>query len=410
MRVLIAGGGTGGHVFPGLAVAEELKKRESTTEIMFVGTEHGIEARIVPREGFPIEFLRAEGFVGKSILKKIKATAKAILSIKDAYSILKTFVPDIVIGVGGYASGALVLIAHMKSVPTIIHEQNSVPGLTNRILGRFVDRICTTYQESLTFFPKHKTFLTGNPVRAKILKGEKDSAARLFSLEKDLFTVFVFGGSSGARSINRVIVNALNYMTDISEKIQFLHQTGNQDYESVRNAYRKAGFKGTVTPFIYQMAEAYAMADIVVSRAGATTLSEITALGKPSILIPYPFAAGKHQELNAMKLREMGAAFMISDKELNGETVAEYIRRIYEDDSVSADMQRASRGLGRRDACTKIVDIAESLLREAGKTDSRGAPYSSSKPSGQSSLKEGRKQMSSLRKKESMVMQHQVRK
>lgn len=410
MRVLIAGGGTGGHVFPGLAVAEELKRRISTAEIMFAGTEYGIEARIVPREGFPIEFLRAEGFVGKSFLTKIRAAAKATLSVRDAYRILKTFQPDIVIGVGGYASGAMVLIAHMKSIPTIIHEQNSVPGITNRILGRFVDRICTTYQESLTFFPKHKTFLTGNPVRSRILKGEKDSGYRLFSLEKSLFTVFVFGGSSGARAINRVIVNALNYLTDIREKIQFLHQTGNQDYESVRNAYRKAGFRGTVTPFIYQMAEAYAMADIVVSRAGATTLSEITALGKPAILIPYPFAAGRHQEFNAMKLREMGAAFMIPDKELDGKTVAQYIRKIYEDDSLSADMQRASRGLGRRDACTKIVDIAESLLREAGKTDPRGAPHSSSKPSGERRVREGRKPTSSVRKKKSMVMQHQARK
>lgn len=408
MRILIAGGGTGGHVFPGLALAEELKKRDNKTEVMFVGTEHGIEARIVPREGFAISFLRAEGFVGKSIFRKITAVAKGILSIKDAHSILKTFMPDIVIGVGGYASGVIVLIAHLKSIPTMIHEQNSVPGITNRVLGRFVNRICATYQESLSFFPRGKTYLTGNPIRAKILKGERASASRLFSLEKDVFTVFVFGGSSGARTINRVMVNALNYMTDIKEKIQFLHQTGNQDYESVRNAYRKAGFKGTVTPFIYQMAEAYATSDVVISRAGATALSEITALGKPSILIPYPYAAGRHQELNAIKLREMGAAFMVSDKDVKGETVAGYIRKIFENDSISTDMKRASRGLGRRDACSKVVDIAESLLREAGKTDSRGASFSSSEPSKCGLFSEERKQISSLRKKKSKMVQHQA--
>lgn len=360
---MIAGGGTGGHLFPGLAVAEEFKRRNSGSEVMFVGTEHGIEAKIIPREGYPIKFLRSEGVVGLSLLRKIKAVGKLILSIIDANRILQSVLPDIVIGVGGYASGAVVFIANMRSIPTMIHEQNSVPGLTNRILGRFVKRVCVTYQESLSFFPSGKTFLTGNPIRSKILKGERDSACRLFSLDKDMFTVFIFGGSSGASSINRAMINALNYIIDLKEKIQFLHQTGDKDYESVREAYRKAGVKGTVTSFIYQMTEAYAVADIVISRAGATTLAELTALGKPAILVPYPYAAGRHQEFNAIKLREMGAAFMILDNELKGETIAGYIRQMYENDSIRIEMQRASRGLGRPDASKRIVDIAVSLVK-----------------------------------------------
>jgi UDP-N-acetylglucosamine--N-acetylmuramyl-(pentapeptide) pyrophosphoryl-undecaprenol N-acetylglucosamine transferase len=364
LKVIIAGGGTGGHLFPGLALAEEFKKRDNSTDVVFVGTEHGIESRIIPREGYPIKFLRAEGIIGKSLLRKIKAIWKLLLSVIDAHRILKIVIPDIVIGVGGYASGAIVFLANIKTIPTMIHEQNSVPGRTNRILGRFTKRICVTYQESLSFFLKGKTFLTGNPVRSKILKGDRGSAYRLFPLDKDKFTIFIFGGSSGASSINRTMVNALNYITDLKEKIQFLHQTGDKDFENVREAYRKAGFKGIVTPFIYQMAEAYAIADVVISRAGATTLAELTAIGKPAILVPYPYAAGRHQELNAIKLREMGAAFVILDNELNGETIAKYIREMYEKESVRTEMQRASRGLGRPDACNKIVDIALSLLKE----------------------------------------------
>jgi len=363
--VIIAGGGTGGHLFPGLALAEEFKKRDSSTEVVFVGTEHGIEARIIPREGYPLKFLRTEGIVGRSLLKKTKAGFKLLLSFVDANRILKEVMPDIVIGVGGYASGAIVFAAGMKSIPTMIHEQNSVPGLTNKMLGNVVQRICVTYQESRSSFPMGKTFLTGNPIRARILKGDKESAYKLFSLEKDLFTVFVFGGSSGAKSINRAMVDTLNHLGDLKDKIQFLHQTGSADFDNIREAYRKAGVKAMIAPFIYQMAEAYSIADIVISRAGATTLAELTALGKPAILIPYPFAAGRHQEFNAIKLREMGAAFMILDNELNGEIIAEHISDMYKNDSLRADMQRASRGLGSPDACTRIVDVAVSLIKSS---------------------------------------------
>lgn len=360
---MIAGGGTGGHLFPGLALAEEFKKRDAANEVLFVGTEHGIEARIIPREGYPIKFVRAGGFVGLSFWGKTKALCTLVLSVVDAYRVLQAALPDIVIGVGGYASGAVVLIANMKSIPTMIHEQNSVPGLTNKLLGKFVEKICVTYQESISSFPLGKTFLTGNPIRSKILRGDRESAYRLFSLNKDLFTVFIFGGSSGARSINRAMVNALNHIGELREKVQFLHQTGEKDYESVRESYRKAGIKGTVTPFIYQMAEAYAVADIVISRAGATTLAELTSLGKPSILVPYPYAAGRHQEMNAVKLREMGAAFVLMDSELTGEAIARYIKDMYGNDTIRIEMQRASRGLGRPEACNKIVDIALSLVK-----------------------------------------------
>jgi len=363
MKVMIAGGGTGGHLFPGLALAEEFKKRDARTEVVFVGTEHGIESKIIPREGYPLQFLRAEGIVGKSFMKKITGSAKMALSFLDARRILSAAGPDIVIGVGGYASGAVVLTASLRSIPTLIHEQNSVPGTTNRILGRFVDRICVTYQESMSVFPIGKTFLAGNPIRMKIMKGDRESACRLFCLDKEMSTVFIFGGSSGASSINRTMVDALNHLGELKEKIQFLHQTGDKDFESIRDAYRKTGVKGTVAPFIYQMAEAYAASDIVISRAGATTLAELTGLGKPAILIPYPHAAGRHQEFNALKLKEMGAARVLLEQDMNGPVLAEVIRDMLGSAEGLKDMQRASRGLGRPDACSKIVDLAMGLLK-----------------------------------------------
>jgi len=364
MRAIVAGGGTGGHLFPGLAIAEELRRRNEMTEVIFVGTEHGIEARVIPREGYPIKFLRAEGMVGVSVPKRIKAMAKIFLSFLDSYKIIKNMRPDIMIGVGGYASGAIILIAALMSIPTMILEQNCIPGFTNKILGKFVKAICINYQESIPFFPKEKTFLTGNPVRMHILKGSRESALRLFSLEKSLFTIFVFGGSLGARSINTAVVDSLNYMHDLKDRIQFLHQTGTKDYEYIRDAYRKLGYKGTIAPFIYQMGEAYAVSDIVISRAGATTLAELTALGKPAVLIPYPHAAGHHQDLNARKLFEMGAAKMIPESELSGKSLAHTVQELYENKTIRAEMQKNSRALGRPEACTKVVDIAMNLLKK----------------------------------------------
>jgi UDP-N-acetylglucosamine--N-acetylmuramyl-(pentapeptide) pyrophosphoryl-undecaprenol N-acetylglucosamine transferase len=364
MRVIIAGGGTGGHLFPGLAIAEEFKRRNEMTEVIFVGTEHGIEARVIPKEGFPIRFLRAEGMMGVSVYGKIKALAKMGLSFLDSYRIIKLVSPDIMIGVGGYASGAIMLIAAFMPIPTMILEQNCIPGFTNKTLGKFADTVCLTYQESIPFFPKEKTFLTGNPVRMHILRGSKESAYRFFSLEENLFTVFIFGGSLGARSINMAVIESLQYLHDLKEKIQFLHQTGSSDYEHVRNAFREFGFKGMISPFIYQMGEAYAVADIVISRAGATTLAELTSLGKPAVLIPYPHATGQHQELNARKLSDMGAAKMILDSELSGESLAHAIREFYENGTMRTEMQKHSRVLGRPEAGEKVVDIAMSLIKK----------------------------------------------
>lgn len=363
MKVIIAGGGTGGHIFPGIAIAEEIKRRDSQSEIIFVGTEHGIEASLIPQEGYPIKYLSAEGIVGKSVLKKAKAVMKMLLSVYEAYKLLRDIRPDALIGVGGYASFSPVLAAYLMSIPTIIMEQNTVPGLANKLLGRIVNAVCLTYHESLSSFPSYKTFVTGNPIRMSILTGNRETAYHLFGLERGKFTIFVFGGSAGARAINNAVCDAFNYMSDLKDKIQFLHQTGSSGYETAREIYRKCGFKGTVAAFIHEMPEAYAVADLVISRAGATTITEMTSVGRPAVLIPYPYAAGNHQEANARRLTEMGAARLILEQDLNGDTLSKNIRDLFAGNSLRADMQRANKSLGRPDAAQKVVDILFSLLK-----------------------------------------------
>ncbi|GBE31467.1 UDP-N-acetylglucosamine--N-acetylmuramyl-(pentapeptide) pyrophosphoryl-undecaprenol N-acetylglucosamine transferase [bacterium BMS3Bbin05] len=362
VKIIIAGGGTGGHLFPGIALAEEFMKNRKADKIIFVGTDHGIEASVIPREGFTLEFVRAEGLVGKSIYKKIRAAFYLLLAMVDSCRIIRKYRPDMIVGSGGYASFTTVFAGLFLTTPTLILEQNSRPGLANRILGRFADMVCVAYHESISFFPKNRTYLTGNPVRERVLRGSRVSALKLFGLDENKFTVLVFGGSHGASSINKAMIDALKYLPDMRTHLQFLHQTGEKDYEFVRNAYRNSGFSGMIVQFIFQMAEAYAVSDLVVSRAGATTLAELTAIGKPSILIPYPYAAGNHQELNARKMEQMAAAFMIIDRELNGRKLADMIRELYTNEKVRKTIQQNSLALGQRHAAEKVFALASSLL------------------------------------------------
>jgi UDP-N-acetylglucosamine--N-acetylmuramyl-(pentapeptide) pyrophosphoryl-undecaprenol N-acetylglucosamine transferase len=361
MRVIIAGGGSGGHLFPGIAVAEELV-RETKAEVLFVGSEKGIEARVVPKKGYRIKYLPAEGIMGRSFSGKIRALYKLALSFFEARKVLSSIKPDIVIGTGGYASVGPVLVAKTMSIPVMIMEQNVVPGAANKWLGKLANAVALTYQESMGAFARPKCYLTGNPVRPEIFSAAKNPSYQLFGLEPGLFTVFIFGGSSGARSINNAMVNALNYMLDTREAVQFLHQTGEQDYQSVREAYRKLGFRAMVVPFIYQMPEAYSIADLVVSRAGATTLAELTALGKPAILVPYPHA-GEHQDFNARKLEEFGAAKLIRDRELNGELLSAELRRLINSPAERNEMATKSKAIGKPDAAQRAARLAMSIVK-----------------------------------------------
>lgn len=363
MKIIIAGGGTGGHLFPGIAVAEEFIKRDPSVKVIFVGTRHGIEARVIPREGYQLRFLKAEGLVGRSLLKQIRAVFLFLFSIFQSMRIISAERPDLVIGVGGYASAGMVFAAAMKGVRTIIMEQNSVPGFTNRFLGRFVDAVAVTYQESFSYFSRYKTFLTGNPVRKIIFSKDSTAAGNPF-ITGDRFNILVFGGSQGARAINKAVIGTLHYLLDLRQNIQFIHQTGEPELKVTADAYKQLGFKAMVEAFIYRMSDAYAAAEIVICRAGATTLAEITATGKAAVLIPFPYAAANHQEFNARKLEDMSAAMVILEKQLSGEILAGAIRELYENAERRAQMQKSSKAIGRTDAAEKIADIAMSLSRK----------------------------------------------
>jgi len=364
MNIVIAGGGTGGHVFPAIAIARELKKQVPGISITFVGTVRGIESKIIPREGFDIRFIRSEGLVGKGLFGTIRSAFTIPLSLNDSRRLLRQIRPDLVLGVGGYSSGPVALCAKFMGIPTMIHEQNTLPGLTNRMLGKVVDRIAVSYQESMQYFPGEKTCFTGNPVREEIAAGDRERGYRIFSLRKDRFTIFVFGGSRGASSINHAVGEALPYLMPVRDKIQFLHQTGEEESAFMKKVYHSKEFRGTVLPFAHEMADAYAVADLILSRAGATTLSELTACGKAAILVPYPYAAGNHQEINARKLWDIGAAQLILERELNGKVLADMIIHLLEDPEAIGEMERTSKSIGSTDATRKIVGFIMGLVKK----------------------------------------------
>ncbi|ACI20699.1 undecaprenyldiphospho-muramoylpentapeptide beta-N-acetylglucosaminyltransferase [Thermodesulfovibrio yellowstonii] len=363
MRVIIAGGGTGGHLFPGIALAESLIGKYPEAQIIFVGTPKGLEAKVIPKTGYELSFISIQGFVGKSFSEKAKSLKSLLKSMFESKNIINSFAPDIVFGVGGYASFPVVLAAFLKKIPTIILEQNTVPGLANKLLGKIASAVAITYPETIEYFSREKTYLTGTPIRKKILEGNKEKAKKLFDIEEGRITILILGGSLGARKINKAMTEGLSYLLPLKNRIQIIHQTGEADYNWVYNEYRNLSFRATVLPFIYDMVEAYSVADLVISRAGASTVAELTAIGKASILIPYPYAAYNHQEMNARRLLSRGACELILDRELNGEVLAKKINKILNKPEIMKEMEMASLAFGKPYAGEKIIEIAESLLR-----------------------------------------------
>jgi UDP-N-acetylglucosamine--N-acetylmuramyl-(pentapeptide) pyrophosphoryl-undecaprenol N-acetylglucosamine transferase len=356
MRVIMAGGGTGGHLFPGLAVAEEFRKRDAMTEILFVGTKIGIEARAVPAAGFALETLPVRGLKGRGLRGMTQAMYGIPAGFFRSLGILKRFRPDCVIGLGGYASGPFLVAARTKGIRLAVMEQNLRPGLTNKILGKIADRIFTAFDVTAGFFPGRRVVETGNPVRwGKLPEMEKDAK----------FTVLIFGGSQGARHINQSAVEMLKSLQDLDAEIRIVHQTGAADLPWVKAAYAGLSFEAEVVPFIDAMDSAYARADLVVCRAGAATVAELTVFGKPAILIPYPYAAYDHQRLHAEALRDRGAAEMILDRQLDGGKLAARIRALYQDRARLAGMARAAARLGRPEAAKRIVDECYALVKNS---------------------------------------------
>ena len=347
MRIILAGGGTGGHLFPGVAVAHEFQRRDRQNEILFVGTERGIEFRVLPKEGFKLETLPIKGMKGRGMRGVIDAAYGVPLSLLRAFGIIRRFRPDRIIGLGGYASGPVLLAGKLAGVRCAIMEQNLRPGFTNKRLARWVDWVFTAYTNSRDFFPGARVINTGNPVRWRKLPAVP---------KRDKFSLLIFGGSLGARRINFAAIEALKKLLDLKGELFVFHQTGELDYAAIREAYAALPFEAQVTPFIDRMDEAYAQADLLLCRSGATTVAELTAFGKAAILVPYPYAIYDHQRGNAEALKDRGAADMILDQDLNGEILSERIRGYISDRSRIERMAAGARAMGRPDAATRIVD------------------------------------------------------
>jgi len=361
MRCVIAGGGTGGHLFPGMSIAEAFLERERGNEVLFVGTERGIEARVLPGGRFLLKTIQASPLKGKSLPGKVRAIGSIPGAVLEALSILKDFRPDLVVGVGGYASGPTLVAASILGMKRVIHEQNVVPGMTNRLLRWFSHRIFVSFAETMRFFPKGKTVVTGNPVRRAILACLPDRQAMNPAFP---FTLFVFGGSAGAHRINEAMMDALGFLKEIKSSVRIIHQTGGADVDSVSKAYEEKGFDAMVRPFFNDIGTCYQSSDLVICRAGASTLSELAVCGKAVLFIPYPYAAHNHQFVNAQRLVDLGAARMIRDQELNGSLLAQAILHLYNHPEERARMENAIQQLGRPNAAQEIVEQCYALLRQ----------------------------------------------
>jgi UDP-N-acetylglucosamine--N-acetylmuramyl-(pentapeptide) pyrophosphoryl-undecaprenol N-acetylglucosamine transferase len=353
MRMIVAGGGTGGHLFPGLAVAECVAGPDDA--VLFVGSAFGIEARVIPSTAFPFHALSIRGLRGRGWRGVLQLAWQLPAALAGAWRVIGSFRAGIVLGVGGYASFPAVVAAWLRRVPSVLLEQNARPGLSNRVLSRLAARVCTTFPEAHAFFPADKVVLTGNPVRRLAAPAPARRAG---------FTLFAFGGSQGARRINEALMAAAPALRAAVPGLRVIHQTGAADRDRVNAAYRAVGVPAEVTAFVTDMGRAYAEADLVVCRAGATTVAELTSLGKAAILVPYPFAADDHQRANASVLAARGAAVMLLDRELSSEHLTAAVTELAGDRERLEAMGRAARAMAVPDAAERVVAVCRDVVGE----------------------------------------------
>ncbi len=371
MRLVIAGGGTGGHLFPGIAIAEAVMANDPRAEVLFVGTERGIESRAVPKAGFRLALIEVAGLKGASLDKRLGTVAKLPMAGLASRRILKDFGADAVIGVGGYASGPVLVAATLMGLPTAICEQNSVPGVTNRILSRLVRKVYVTFKASLPHFSAEKAVLVGNPVRRSF-----QVAARAATNNDDVRVpgrIFIFGGSQGARPLNEVMPEAMALLRAQGHSISVVHQAGKDAVDGVKAAYDDKGVTAEVTSFIDDMVSQYRAADVVICRAGATSCAEVTALGVAAILIPFPQAADDHQTMNAQDLVDQGAALMLRQQELSGASLAAMVHDLLSAPDKLAELRRQSAAAGRLDAADVVADAARDGFRGTPRAQSAEA-------------------------------------
>jgi UDP-N-acetylglucosamine--N-acetylmuramyl-(pentapeptide) pyrophosphoryl-undecaprenol N-acetylglucosamine transferase len=356
LSVVVAGGGTGGHLFPGIAVAGLFASRNPQSRILFVGAGRPLERDALARAGFPQRIIAIEGIKGRGRWARMRAILKIPGAVWHSAGILREVRADLVVGLGGYSAGPVALAAWLKGIPVVLCEQNSVPGITNRMLIPLARRIYVSFDDTRGTTGLSKKRFTGNPVRQQILDA-LDAPAR----EKDRFTVLVVGGSQGAHAINRAFMEALPHLQQ-RETLRIIHQTGEADQDQVAAAYRAAGIEAEVKAFFHDMATRYCAADLVVCRAGATTVAELTAMGKAALFVPFPFATDNHQELNARTLVDQGAAMMVLERDLSGPGLARQLDALAESPDLLADLAGRSRALGKPDAAQAIVDDCYQLL------------------------------------------------
>jgi UDP-N-acetylglucosamine--N-acetylmuramyl-(pentapeptide) pyrophosphoryl-undecaprenol N-acetylglucosamine transferase len=361
MKIVVSGGGTGGHIYPALALIKEIKKLNPNAEFLYIGTKKGLESKLVPREGIPFEAITITGFKRKLSVENVKTVLRFLKGVSDCKKLMKAFKPDVVIGTGGYVAGPVVYGAAKLGIPTIIHEQNSVPGLTNKFLSRYVDKVAISFEQSKSYFPEKKVVLTGNPRASEVLNQDARKGRSTVGLNEKEKAVLIVGGSQGARPINDAFLSSLNEAG--KRNYQFLYVTGEVHYNKVMEEVKKVGSPDNIIikPFIHNMPEVLAGIDLVVARAGATTLAEITALGLPSILIPSPYVTNNHQEKNARALEENGACIVRLENELTSQTLIEDIDKILLDNKYLTTMKQASKELGMPNAARDLFNMCEAL-------------------------------------------------
>ncbi|MGI5838427.1 MAG: undecaprenyldiphospho-muramoylpentapeptide beta-N-acetylglucosaminyltransferase [bacterium] len=372
MRIIITGGGTGGHVYPAIATADELRAKMDNPEILFVGTKSGLEADLVPKAGYRLATIVVSGVERRFSLKAFKALGAMMVGGWQAAALLRRFRPDVVIGTGGYVCGPVVLFAHLFGIPTLICEQNVIPGVTNRLLGRFADIVCVTYEASRRYFPaRTRVVVTGNPIRREITLVSRAAGRRNLGIDPAQRVVFVVGGSVGAKKLNEAMTDVYRSFRKRRD-ITFIHVTGKDKYEGSLARLREIGIDiqsaGNIIlkPYLYNVADAYAAADLIVCRAGGITLSEVTAVGLPAVLIPYPFATNNHQYHNARHLEQAGAAVLLSDDALSGAGLTDILDRLLSDPGELSAMGEKCRSLGHPKAVDEIAELALSLPKSLG--------------------------------------------
>ncbi len=369
MKVLVTGGGTGGHIYPALAIIEEIKRQEANTEFLYVGTRTGLEHEIVTKAGIPFEFVDVRGFSSKSPIKKLGTVKKASGALADSVKIIKRFKPDLVIGTGGYVAGPVVLAAAIsnKKIITAIHEQNVFPGKTNKILSRFVNRVYLSYEESNRYFSdKKKLKLVGNPVRNEFESLEKEACREALGIEKDTFFVVSFGGSGGAKKINETMLLVLNFFKN-DKRFKLIHVTGKSYYEKFIKCLDQSGLQlgsnTTIKDYLFDIPRYLCAADLVIGRAGATTLAELMAVKTPSILIPSPNVADDHQTYNAKEMQRLGISKMIAESDLNDGKISQFIIACHEDQTELKKMNSAFEKMTREKAAKSIVKDLLKLVK-----------------------------------------------